>query len=71
MHFHHRDPSIKTASISTLERTASVAEIISEIGKCALLCANCHAEVHAGVRETPIRNQLVPEAGFEPALERF
>lgn len=51
MHFHHIDPTTKIASISQLERRGSVAKIIEEMNKCILVCANCHAEVHAGVRE--------------------
>ena len=53
MHFHHRDPQTKVESVSRLERTASVATILAEINKCVLLCANCHAEIHAGVRPLP------------------
>jgi len=51
MHFHHRDPSTKIASVSALERRASIQMLKDEIDKCALLCANCHAEVHAGVKQ--------------------
>lgn len=50
MHFHHRDPSTKVGSVSALQRRASVKALEDEIKKCALLCANCHAEVHAGVK---------------------
>jgi hypothetical protein len=50
MQFHHKDPATKVASISCLERRASVKDLLDEIQKCSLLCANCHAEVHAGVK---------------------
>jgi len=67
MHFHHRDPLTKNGSVSHMERRASVADILNEISKCALLCANCHAEIHAGVRKLP----GIPEEGVEPTLENF
>ena len=28
---------------------------VAELAKCVLLCANCHAEVHAGLRELASR----------------
>lgn len=63
MHFHHRNPSTKIAAISELQKRSSINMLIDEMRKCALLCANCHAEVHAGVREVP----EMPRAGIEPA----
>ena len=44
MHFHHRNPEEKVASVSTMIR-APVAhqKIIAEIAKCDPVCANCHA----------------------------
>lgn len=49
--FHHIDPSKKKFSISErskgLSRTFD--DFLQEIKKCALLCHNCHAEVHAGL----------------------
>jgi hypothetical protein len=44
--FHHIDPSRKRIEIS---HSVSVKSIASEAKKCALLCRNCHAKVHAGV----------------------
>lgn len=43
LHFHHLDPTEKDfASFSTFKLEKSK----SELDKCILLCANCHAEVH-------------------------
>jgi len=45
MQFDHRDPSTKIASISMMaQRKMSLAIIQTEIVKCDLVCANCHAE---------------------------
>ena len=30
-------------------RASTVISILDEISKCILLCANCHAEIHAGL----------------------
>ena len=42
MHFDHRDPSKKFKSISCM-RSYSKENILAEIEKCDLVCANCHA----------------------------
>jgi len=44
--FHHIDPSIKKFGISTKGLTRSWEKVKSEIDKCILVCANCHAEIH-------------------------
>ena len=41
-HFHHRDPTTKSANIANLSLAAS----LDELDKCDLLCANCHALTH-------------------------
>jgi hypothetical protein len=48
LQFHHRDPSKKLFQLSMGRATRSAAELRREAAKCALLCANCHAEVEAG-----------------------
>ena len=49
--FHHRDPATKHFGISAKGVIRGWPEIAAELEKCVLLCANCHREVHAGVRE--------------------
>jgi transposase-like protein len=49
MHFHHVDPTIKSFAVSGAGVARSLARSRAEISKCVLLCANCHAEVEAGV----------------------
>jgi hypothetical protein len=48
--FHHLDPSEKESTIAGISSLKRFAE---EVVKCAMLCANCHREVHAGIRVCP------------------
>lgn len=43
--FHHLDPSQKDFSISSSQK--SFKELVPELDKCVLLCANCHAIKHS------------------------
>ena len=54
MVFHHMKPGSKDFALSK-RHYYSWKRIKLEIEKCALLCANCHAEVHSGIRECPTR----------------
>lgn len=47
--FHHIDPTQKDFTISASGHTRSWNKLRRELNKCIMLCANCHAEVHAGV----------------------
>jgi|GEM_PF-1188099 len=47
LQFHHLDPNQKDFTISG--KTMAWERIRDEIDKCVLLCANCHAELHAGL----------------------
>lgn len=48
LEFHHLDPATKRFALSLRGVTRSVRELREEASKCALLCANCHAEVEVG-----------------------
>ena len=48
LEFHHLDPSKKDLTIAGSGKKWS--SIKEEIDKCALLCSNCHKEVHAEER---------------------
>jgi len=50
LQFHHVDPSTKEFSVSQNGVTRSLERALAEARKCVLLCANCHAEVEAGLR---------------------
>jgi transposase len=49
LHFHHVDPEKKSFSLADLGITRSLEAMRSEIRKCVLLCANCHAEIEGGL----------------------
>ena len=50
MEFHHPDPSKKDFAISVDGIYRKWEKVEKELESCVMLCANCHAEVHAGVR---------------------
>lgn len=53
LHFHHVDPSTKAFALGSAGVTRARAVMEAEAGKCVLLCANCHAEVEAGLAQLP------------------
>ena len=53
LHFHHRDPGEKEFGIGLGGVARSVQRCRAEARKCVLLCANCHAEVEAGIATVP------------------
>jgi 5-methylcytosine-specific restriction endonuclease McrA len=48
LELHHKDPNEKDPDYLKL-RNRSFEKIEKELDKCALLCSNCHREVHAGL----------------------
>jgi hypothetical protein len=46
--FHHIDPTKKTMNFSDdiMRGLRSLDQIIVEIGKCTVLCSNCHRKLH-------------------------
>ena len=60
LHAHHRIPSNKEFSIGGSENL-SIKRISAELAKCALLCANCHSEVHDGLIGCPDMPLHTPE----------
>jgi transposase len=59
LHFHHVDPERKEFHLSMQGVTRSLGRARAEAAKCMLLCANCHAEVEAGVRD--VQASAVPD----------
>lgn len=53
LQFHHLDPSTKRFALSLKGVARSIDVVRAEAAKCVLLCANCHAEVEAGVSILP------------------
>jgi transposase-like protein len=59
LQFHHVDPATKEFHIAHRGVSRSLSAARTEARKCLLLCANCHAEVEAGVATMP---QAAPHA---------
>ena len=53
LEFHHIGKAGKDFGISDKGYTRSWEKVREEIGKCILVCANCHRELHAGVKQLP------------------
>lgn len=49
-HFHHKNPQTKEFALSSLGMDKSMGNILEELKKCDLLCANCHSIKHGGVK---------------------
>lgn len=49
LHFHHTNPSTKSFGLVSGGLTLSYDKLYQEALKCVLLCANCHAELHANI----------------------
>jgi hypothetical protein len=47
LEFHHTDPTKKDFNVSQYGYTRSWKRVVEELGKCIMLCANCHRELHA------------------------
>jgi len=60
LQFHHLDPREKRFHLGQGGLCRSLAKCRAEASKCALLCANCHAEVEAGKAAMPL--DFVPSA---------
>jgi transposase-like protein len=56
LHFHHLDPEAKRFHLGHGGWGRAIAVQRQEARKCVLLCANCHAEVEAGVTKVPIQS---------------
>ena len=48
LQFHHRNPEEKEFTLGqiNLSKDFSIDELLQEVDKCDLLCANCHSEEH-------------------------
>ena len=51
LEFHHLSPDKKDFGIGQKGYTRSWEKIKQELDKCILVCANCHREIHSGIRK--------------------
>jgi DNA-binding transcriptional ArsR family regulator len=54
LQFHHLDPATKEFHLGHRGHARALSRSRVEAEKCALLCANCHAEVEAGLATMPL-----------------
>lgn len=54
LQFHHLDPASKEFHVGHRGACRSLKKSRKEAKKCVLVCANCHAEVEAGLMELPV-----------------
>lgn len=57
--FHHIDPKSKESEFNDIHSTK---KYLKEIGKCILVCANCHTEIHSGFYPEYLTNKSVIDA---------
>lgn len=57
LQFHHLDPAAKRFGLGSRGLARSIERLQEEAAKCVLLCANCHAEVEAGIATLPPSEQ--------------
>jgi transposase len=53
LQFHHLDPSEKSFALADRGLARSLERARAEARKCVLVCANCHAELEAGIATIP------------------
>jgi len=53
LQFHHVDPREKAFAIADRGVARSLQRALEEASKCVLLCANCDAEIEAGIATMP------------------
>lgn len=65
LEFHHLDPDGKDQTIANMiVRPKALKNILNEIKKCILVCANCHREIHGGLRSIPEKFSIFDEGVF-------
>lgn len=68
LEFHHLDPTQKDFGIARKGSTRAWHKVKAELDKCAMLCANCHREHHAGMLEIT-SSFAEPTKGFYEILK--
>ena len=50
LEFHHKNPELKEANISSVILTWSKERLMNEVKKCEVLCSNCHRKEHYSIK---------------------
>jgi predicted HNH restriction endonuclease len=53
LEFHHLDPNEKDFGLSQKGITRAWEKVQQELDKCAMVCSNCHKEIHADLTQPP------------------
>jgi hypothetical protein len=61
--FDHRDPNLKKFSLNRMHLRNSWEQMIEEIAKCDVVCANCH-RVRSYTQGHHLQKQTPPEEDF-------
>ncbi len=68
--FHHRDPSLKVFEIGEASRLEkSIPQVIEEMAKCEIICANCHMVLHYEERQELAIAVWNEEAEYQELLQ--
>lgn len=67
MQFDHRDPLQKRYNLTKMG-WCSVETLLSEISKCDVVCANCHAERTQRGKHWAVRREVVEKPDFQQEL---
>lgn len=59
LEFHHLDPKEKDFGIGYKGYTRSLDSVKKELDKCILVCSNCHREIHAGLINLNLEDNLM------------
>lgn len=70
LEFHHVDPATKRFGLGSRGLAQAMDKLRAEVAKCVLLCANCHAEVEAGVTRLPFARAPRTSIGGSSMAER-
>jgi hypothetical protein len=59
--FHHFDPAVKEGTIAKMaDRNLTIERLAIEVGKCVVVCSNCHRKISAGTL-TLLARPLMPD----------
>ena len=72
LEFHHIDSEEKDFAMGSIRANPKNWEAaVEELRKCVLVCANCHREIHAGLREIPLNATRFDESCADYKSPKF